>query len=66
MQSTVTTTTVRPVEEYEARSRTLSEAAHGLVRKLVGCLQHDLSRPFRHHGKRYRVCFKCEKFLTVA
>jgi hypothetical protein len=53
------------VEEYSERSRILREAAKRLTTKLVGCWPHDLSRPFQHHGKTYRVCFKCEKFQTV-
>jgi len=53
------------VEEYSERSRILREAAKRLTMKLVGCWQHNLSRPFQHHGKTYRVCFKCEKFQTI-
>ena len=53
------------VEEYAERSRILREAAKRLTIKLVGCWPHNLSRPFPHHGRVYRVCFKCEKFQTV-
>jgi hypothetical protein len=53
------------IQEYSQRSRVLREAANRLAKKLVGCWAHDLSRPFQHHGKTYRVCFKCEKFQTV-
>jgi len=51
---------------YPERSSQLREAAKRLAERLVGCWPHNLSRPFQHHGKTYRVCFKCEKFQTVA
>jgi hypothetical protein len=41
------------------RSRTLNNAAQRLVVRLLGCWQHDLSRPFTRNGKTYRVCVKC-------
>ena len=41
------------------RSRELNNAAQRLVQRLLGCWQHDLSRPFTHGGKTYRVCMKC-------
>ena len=53
------------VDNDAQRSRVLREAAKRLTMKLVGCWPHDFSRPFHHHGKTYRVCFKCEKFQTV-
>lgn len=41
------------------RSRVLNDAAKRLAQRLLGCWQHDLSRPFTNHGKSYRVCLKC-------
>jgi hypothetical protein len=29
------------------------------LQRVLGCWQHDLSRPFSHGGKTYRVCVKC-------
>jgi hypothetical protein len=55
----------RIAEDHAAeRSRNLNEAANRIVGKLLGCWPHELSRPFRHEGRIYRVCFKCEKFLS--
>jgi hypothetical protein len=41
------------------RSKALNSAAQRLVQRLLGCWQHDLSRPFTHQGRTYRVCVKC-------
>jgi hypothetical protein len=43
----------------DARNQTLSDAAKRLVNRLLGCWQHDLSRPFTYRGTTYRVCVKC-------
>ena len=58
--------TTQEPDSYEERTNVLKEAAKRLAGRLVGCWPHELSRPFRHHGKLYRVCFKCEKFQTVS
>lgn len=41
------------------RMSALNDAAKRLVQRLLGCWQHDLSRPFTHRGRTYRVCVKC-------
>lgn len=41
------------------RTRVLNNAAQRLAQRLVGCWQHDLSLPFMHHGRTYRVCMNC-------
>ncbi|HEX7295573.1 MAG TPA: hypothetical protein VF251_07460 [Pyrinomonadaceae bacterium] len=46
-------------DDYAERSEALSQAAQRLVNRLLGCWQHDLSRPFTRNGKSYRVCMKC-------
>lgn len=46
-------------QERAERVRVLNTAAQRLVQRLVGCWQHDLSRPFTHQGRTYRVCMKC-------
>ena len=46
-------------DDYAERSRALNHAAQRLVNRLLGCWQHDLSRPFTRNGKSYRVCVKC-------
>lgn len=46
-------------DDYAERSEALSQAAQRLVNRLLGCWQHDLSRPFTRNGKSYRVCVKC-------
>jgi len=46
-------------DDYAQRSRALNHAAQRLVNRLLGCWQHDLSRPFTRNGKSYRVCMKC-------
>jgi hypothetical protein len=45
--------------QQAARSRALNDAAQRLVHRLLGCWQHDLSRPFTCQGRTYRVCMKC-------
>ena len=47
------------IRDQEQRSRALNDAANRLVQRLLGCWQHDLSRPFTREGKTYRVCTKC-------
>ena len=46
-------------DDYAERSRALNHAAQRIVNRLLGCWQHDLSRPFTRNGKSYRVCVKC-------
>ena len=46
-------------DDYAQRSRALNQATQRLVNRLLGCWQHDLSRPFTRNGKSYRVCVKC-------
>lgn len=41
------------------RIRAMNEAAQGVLQRLFGCWQHDLSRPFSYGGRTYRVCVKC-------
>lgn len=47
------------INDHADRSRTLNNAAQRLVVRLLGCWQHELSRPFTRNGKTYRVCVKC-------
>ena len=47
------------IKNQAERSRALNNAAGRLVQRLLGCWQHDLSRPFTSEGKTYRVCMKC-------
>jgi hypothetical protein len=47
------------IKSHAERSRVLNNAAGRLVQRLLGCWQHDLSRPFTRGGKTYRVCMKC-------
>jgi hypothetical protein len=47
------------MRDQAERSRALNDAANRLVQRLLGCWQHDLSRPFTREGKTYRVCTKC-------
>ncbi len=47
------------INEQAERSRALSDAAKRLAQRLLGCWQHDLSRPFTCKGRTYRVCVKC-------
>lgn len=58
MQSIATLNEQAIAAETE-RSRVLNDAAKRLVQRLLGCWQHDLSRPFTRQGKTYRVCLKC-------
>ena len=46
-------------QQQAERTRELNNAAQRLVQRLLGCWQHDLSRPFTYQGKTYRVCLKC-------
>lgn len=45
--------------DYAERVQALNEAAKQLADSLLGCWQHELSRPFAFNGKTYRVCLKC-------
>jgi len=46
-------------KDHAERSRALKDAAQRVVVRLLGCWQHDLSRPFTRNGKTHRVCLKC-------
>ena len=46
-------------QKQAERTRELNNAAQRLVQRLLGCWQHDLSRPFTYQGTTYRVCLKC-------
>ena len=46
-------------KDHAERSRALKDAAQRVVVRLLGCWQHDLSRPFTRNGKTYRVCLNC-------
>lgn len=46
-------------QQQAERTRELNNAAQRLVQRLLGCWQHDLSRPFTYQGSTYRVCLKC-------
>ena len=58
MQS-IATLNEQMIAAEKERSRVLNDAAKRLVQRLLGCWQHDLSRPFTRQGKSYRVCLKC-------
>ena len=58
MQS-VATINQQMFSENEVRTHALDGAAKRLVQRLLGCWQHDLSRPFTDRGRTYRVCVKC-------
>jgi hypothetical protein len=47
------------IKDRAERSRALNDAAKRLLQRVLGCWQHDLSRPFTNNGKTYRVCVKC-------
>ena len=47
------------MNEQAEQNRALNKAARRLLQRLLGCWQHDLSRPFTHRGRTYRVCLKC-------
>jgi len=49
----------KPANDHEARRRALNETAARVVNRVLGCWQHDLSRPFSNKGRTYRVCLKC-------
>jgi hypothetical protein len=57
MQS-IATMNLQRIESHTARTRALNDAAKRLVQRVLGW-QHDLSRPFSHRGRTYRVCVKC-------
>jgi hypothetical protein len=59
MQSTSTMTQQMFTRQQAERTRVLNNAARRLVQRLLGCWQHDLSRPFTHQGRTYRVCMNC-------
>jgi hypothetical protein len=59
MQSSVTINQQMFTRQREERIRVLNNAAQRVVQRLLGCWQHDLSRPFTHQGKTYRVCMNC-------
>jgi hypothetical protein len=56
MQSSVTINQQMFIRQREERARILNSAARRVVQRLLGCWQHDLSRPFTHQGRTYRVC----------
>ena len=58
MQS-VAVLTQQMTKDHAERSRALKDAAERVVVRLLGCWQHDLSRPFTRNGKTHRVCLKC-------
>jgi len=58
MQS-IATMNLRQIESHAERTRALNNAAKRLVQRVLGCWQHDLSRPVSHRGRTYRVCVKC-------
>lgn len=47
------------IENHAERNQALNVAARRLMERLLGCWQHELSRPFTHRGRTYRVCVKC-------
>jgi hypothetical protein len=49
----------RSVNDYTERTLALNEAAKHLADSLLGCWQHELSRPFTCNGTTYRACLKC-------
>jgi hypothetical protein len=49
----------RFLREHNERRQVLNEAVERLLNGVLGCWQHDLSRPFTHKGRTYRVCVKC-------
>src|SRR4029453_15280629 len=57
MQS-IATMNLKRIESHAQRTRALNDAAKRLVQRVLGCWQHDLSRPFSHRGRTYRVCVK--------
>jgi hypothetical protein len=47
------------VMQYEERQLAFRETARRVIDRVLGCWQHDLSRPFTNGGRTYRVCLKC-------
>jgi hypothetical protein len=58
MQS-VATINQQFIQVHAERNRALNDTAKRLWQRVLGCWQHDLSRPFTNNGKTYRVCVKC-------
>jgi hypothetical protein len=58
MQS-IATINQQQIAAHAARGHALNDAAKRLMQRVLGCWQHDLSRPLSHRGKTYRVCVKC-------
>lgn len=56
---TIATMNLRRIESHAERTRALNDAAKRLIQRVLGCWQHNLSRPFSHRGRTYRVCVKC-------
>jgi hypothetical protein len=59
MQSVTTINQQMFLRQQAERTRVLNNAAKRLMQRLLGCWQHDLSRPFTHQGQTYRVCMNC-------
>jgi hypothetical protein len=59
MQSSITINEQMFRRQQAERTRVLNNAAQRLVQRLLGCWQHDLSRPFTYQGRTYRVCMNC-------
>ncbi|HYW74232.1 MAG TPA: hypothetical protein VE961_24630 [Pyrinomonadaceae bacterium] len=59
MQNSVTLNQQMFRRQHAERTRVLNNAAQRLVQRLLGCWQHELSRPFTHQGRTYRVCMNC-------
>ena len=55
----VATFTQRRATDYAARQETLNKALERLLTQIFGCYHRDLSRPFTHNNKTYRVCMSC-------
>ena len=55
----IATLNSREIEGHAERALALNDAARRLMQRVLGCWQHDLSRPFSHRGQTYRVCVKC-------
>ena len=55
----MTTLEGRLASDYTERTRALNEAAKQLADSLLGCWQHEFSRPFFCNGTTYRACLKC-------
>jgi len=59
MQDSITINEQAFRRQQAERTRQLNSAAQRLVQRLLGCWQHDLSRPLTYHGRSYRVCMNC-------